>query len=348
MTPTQPEPESPRFSRLRALLFIPLALVFGAVLIALMTWWVIGSAPRSQAVAVAEGIRVAEFAALPDDDAYPAALAIDAAGGLYTGSYQSGALWSISPEGEVREIAGSRERIGSVSGLDLAPDGALYVLDRIDPVAAKGASIWRFKDGELRLLFTIPKDEGASDGIMLPDDIAVDSDGRIYISDRAGRIFRVSAEGERLDGGVGGAWRNSCNGPCAPTGLAYDRANDDILFTDGALDSAHRIGGLDLQSSSYERIYSAEDDPDYGFDGITVSPDGDIYIALLNWNRVARLDAGELVMLAKDFRGASDVAYDPARDRLYATNWNQFGLAFGTSPQLPFAIDVIHLSPTRD
>jgi len=27
------------------------------------------------------------------------------------------------------------------------------------------------------------------------------------------------------------------------------------------------------------------------------------------------------------------------------TNWNQFGLAFGTRPQLPFAIDVIDLSP---
>ena len=48
-------------------------------------------------------------------------------------------------------------------------------------------------------------------------------------------------------------------------------------------------------------------------------------------------------MLAKDFRGASDIAYDHARRRLYVTNWNQFGLAFGTRPQLPFAIDVIDL-----
>ncbi len=346
--PTQPEPESSRFSRLRALLFIPLALAFGAVLIALMTWWVIGSAPRSQAVAVAEGVSVAEFAALPDDDAYPAALAIDAAGKLFTGSYQSGAVWSISPEAEIREIAGSRERIGSVSGLDLAPDGALYILDRIDPVAANGASVWRFMDGELRLLFDIPKDERASAGVMLPDDIAVDREGRIYISDREGRIFRFNADGERLGGSFDGAWWDACYGPCATTGLAYDPENDDILFTDGALDSAHRIGKLDPHSSNYKRIYNAEDDPGYGFDGITVTPDGDIFIALLNWNRVARVEDGELVMLAKDFRGASDVAYDPARDRLYVTNWNQFSLAFGTSPQLPFAIDVIQLSSARD
>ena len=271
----------------------------------------------------------------------------DTAGRLYVGSYHSGALWSISPESEVREIAGSRERIGSVSGLDVAPDGALYILDRIDPVAAKGASVWRFKDGELRLLFAIPKDERASAGVMLPDDIVVDREGRIYISDREGRIFRFNAEGERLGGSFGGAWWAACNGPCATTGLAYDLANDDILFTDGALDSAHRISQLDPHSSDYERFYYAEDDPDYGFDGITVSPDGDIFIALLNWNRVARVDAGELVILAKDFRGVSDVAYDPARDRLYATNWNQFSLAFGTSPQLPFAIDVIQLASAR-
>ena len=57
---------------------------------------------------------------------------------------------------------------------------------------------------------------------------------------------------------------------------------------------------------------------------------------------------GDLVMLAQDFRGASDVAYDAARKRLYVANWNQFSLGFGTRPQLPFAIDVIHLGPARE
>ena len=168
-----------------------------------MTWFVIGSAPRSNAIAIAEDVNVSEFATLPDDDAYPAALAIDADGGLFTGSYQSGALWSINPAGEVREIPGSRELIGSVSGLDVASDGALYILDRIAPLDARGAVIWRYSAGELSRLFEIRYD--AFFGGVLPDDIAVDADERIYISDRLGHVLRYSRTGAPL----GDGWRAS-------------------------------------------------------------------------------------------------------------------------------------------
>ena len=84
--------------------------------------------------------------------------------------------------------------------------------------------------------------------------------------------------------------------------------------------------------------------PGYGFDGIDVTPAGEIYLALLAWNRAAHLQDGELRMLARDFRGASDLVYDAARGRLIVSNWNQFSLGFGTRPQLPFALDAIELS----
>lgn len=330
-----------RFPRLRALLFVVLALVFGVVLIVAMTWFVIGSAPRSKAIAVAEDVTVSEFATLPDDDAYPAALAIDAAGSLYTGSYQSGALWSISPQGEAREIRGSRELIGSVSGLDVAADGALYILDRIAPLDASGAVVWRYADGDLARLFDIRYD--AFLGGVLPDDIAVDADERIYISDRLGHVLRYSGTGEAL--GAGGEpfwWFAPCGQKCEVTGIAYDPANDELLIADPADEAVYAVQITDGPPGDGRTVFGGgEQRNDYGFDGIGVTPGGGIYIALLNWNRAARLVDGELVMLAKDFRGASDVAFDTARGRLYVSNWNQFGLAFGTSPQLPFAIDVI-------
>lgn len=335
------DPEPARFPRLRALLFLLLALLFGAALIIAMTWFVIGAAPRSRAVAVAEGLRVSEFAALPDDDAYPAALAIDADGMLFTGSYQTGALWSISPDGDVREIAGSRERIGSVSGLDVAAAGALYILDRIAPLDATGAAVWRYANGELARLFEI-RSEAFVAGV-LPDDIAVDAGERIYISDRLGHVLRYSPTGEPL--GLGGEaywWFAPCREKCEITGIAYDPAGDDLLIADPADEAIYRVKISDDPTGDRRTVLRASDPKhDYGFDGIAAAPSGDIFIALLNWNRVARVDGGALVMLAKDFRGASDLAYDPARDRLYVTNWNQFGLAFGTRPQLPFAIDVI-------
>ena len=329
-----------RFTRLKALLVLLITLLIGAVVMVAMTWFVIGSAPRTRAVAVAEGIRVAEFAFLPDEDAYPAALAIAADGTLYTGSYATGTVWAITPEGEVSEILETRERIGSVTGLDVAADGTLYILDRITALEARGAVVWRYSLRELRAIVEIPADERV--GVMLPDDIAVDREGNIYISDRElARVWRYSSDGLRL----GVFWGPPGSGKSALTGLAFDAARDVLLITDSEQDAVFRAPVSEGEASealaASEILSSDEGQNDYGFDGLAVGLRGEIYVALLNWNRVARLEEGELVMLAKDFRGASDLAYDGARDRLYVTNWNQFSLGFGTKPQLPFAIDVI-------
>ena len=330
------------FRHSRALLFLLAALALVAVVIALMTWWVIGSAPRTQAVAIDEAVTVAEYIALPDDDSYPAALALADDGALYTGSYQTGALWSIA-DGLVHEIPDSRARIGSVSGLDIAPDGALFILDRIKPLEAQGAVIWRYADGGLSVIAQIPNDKTV--GLGLPDDIAVDRAGFIYVSDRdPPRVWRYT-----LDGQNQGVWWQA-DDESAPTGLAYDSFRHAILITDSERDVIYRVSADadDWRAArrQTEILYQDDGESGYGLDGIAASPDGQVYVALLAWNRVARLDEGGLVMLAKDFRGASDLVYDPNKDTLFVTNWNQFGLGFGTRPQLPFALDEVDLSPT--
>ncbi len=343
---SQSEAKAPRASRWRALLALLLTLAVGAVIIVAMTWWVIGSAPRAQAVAVAAGITIAEFAALPDDDAYPAALALDAAGTVYTGSYQTGALWSISPAGLVSEIPESRARIGSVTGLTATPAGGLLILDRVTALDAQGAIIWLYADATLESIVKIPADPTI--GLRLPDDIAVDGAGNIYISDRdPARVWRYSSAGQNL----GIFWQPPAGSKAAPTGLAYDAARQALLITDSAADAVYRVpvnaGDLSQTLAATETLYADEARNGYGFDGITVAPTGEIYIALLAWNRVAQLKDGALLMLARDFRGASDLAYDPARARLYVSNWNQFSLGFGTRPQLPFALDMIALAPAE-
>jgi hypothetical protein len=69
-------------------------------------------------------------------------------------------------------------------------------------------------------------------------------------------------------------------------------------------------------------------------------------VAALGQNGVAQVAGGELAYIAGLFRGASDVDYDPTSDSLYVTNWNQTPLVIpGDLPQLPFALDVIDLSP---
>ncbi len=339
----QPSP----FTRLRALMFLVGTVIVGVLMIVLITWWVIGSAPRATAIAIDETITVSEYITLPDDDSYPASLAIADDGTLYTGSYKTGVVWSITSDGIITELADTRDRIGAVSGLDIAPDGALIILDRIEALDALGAIVWRYADGELSSLVEIPYDDGI--GIVLPDDIAVDGAGFIYITDRdPARVWRYTLDG--LNQEVWWTPVTALDGATdAPTGLAYDAVNDAILITGSNQDAVYRVSATstDLSESrnNTELLYIDTQANDYSFDGITVTASGDIYVALLNWNRVARFDDNALVMLARDFRGASDVAYDADKDALIVTNWNQFSLGFGTSPQLPFALDILDLSP---
>jgi len=346
-TVEQPQNQPAPFTRLRALMFLVGAIAIGGLVIVLLTWWVIGSAPRTNAIAVDETITVNEYMILPDDDAYPAALAIADDGTLYTGSYKTGVIWSISSDGVITELADTRDEIGAVSGLDIAPDGALIILDRVDALDAKGAIIWRYTDGVLSSLVTIPFDKTI--GVVLPDDIAVDGPGYIYVTDRdPARVWRYSADG--VNQGIWWTPPIASDGTAdAPTGLAYDSLNDAIVITGSEQDTIYRVSATstDLSESldNTEILYVDTQANGYSLDGVTVNESGEIYVALLNWNRVARLNEGELLMLARDFRGSSDVAYDAEKDALFVTNWNQFSLGFGTSPQLPFALDIVDLSP---
>ena len=328
-----------RSSRIRALLTLVLALVIGAAVLVALTLWVIGSPPRSQAVALLDDMSLDEFAVLPDEDAYPAALAIAADGRVFTGSYQTGALWEISPAGQVREIAGARHLIGSVTGLDVAPDGQLHILDRLAALESQGAKVWRYSQGALSLVLSI------ADRALLPDDIAVDKAGRITISDRRGHVLRYDAAGQPLGAdGDGRWWSLPCADGCEATGLAYDAATDSLLVADAAGDRLYRIELADDASARVQTLFQADEaDGAFGMDGVAAAASGEIYLALLATNQVARLDDGQLLMLARDFRGASDLVMDESRDRLIIANWNQFSLGFGTRPQLPFALDALSL-----
>jgi hypothetical protein len=80
-----------------------------------------------------------------------------------------------------------------------------------------------------------------------------------------------------------------------------------------------------------------------GFDGVTLTPDGTVYIAATGQNGVARLEGSELLYVAGLFRGASDVEYS-APNRLIVTNFDSFSLVVpAVQPRLPFALDVLEL-----
>lgn len=334
--------------RQRLLVFI---LLFGGVfmaLIALSAVLILGALntnPRLTAMPQSQDVTVREFAVLPDDDAYPAAVAVAPDGRIYTGSYKTGAIYIISADGEqVTEVPGSREAIGAASGLAFAPDGSLLIVDHLDAdVQVSGGLVKRmWLDGNFSDFATIADERG----FILPHDITLDAMGSVYVSDRGrDEVWRFSA-----DGSDGVAWWKSPQeagnqSGYEPNGLAYDPVRNTVIITDGAQGIIYSVSVTDAVTETLYRHTTQADAP--GFGGVTVTPEGVIYVAALAQNRIARLDGDMLIYLAQGFRGASDVAYAPP-NQLYVTNFDQRSLVFSLErPRLPFALDVIELGSSE-
>ena len=340
--------------------------------------------PRNQPLSFDDDqVTVTEFAALPDDDAYPAAITLDRSDGtVVTGSFATGALWRISPQGTVTEVAGVRDAVGSISGLDSAADGTVYILDLIEPLQPSGAIVWRLgTDDTLSQVKQFDTSEDA--GVQLPNDIAVDGSGNLYISDYGyDRIWRVATDGSttvwwRADDTAANASTSTAADDSddvssdataashattqirnAPTGLAYDAASDALIISDPsrALFYSVPAGAADPRAETRIVFDGGDSNQNPGFDGVDVAPDGTIYFAALGINRVAEIAPGnsEPRYLAGNFRGSSDVVYDAQRNRLYITNWDQrsllpvdvVGVPVSIDPHLPFAIEMLEFGDT--
>lgn len=297
---------------------------------------------RTPAFAVGDSVLVNEFAALPDDDAYPAAVVAAPDGTVYTGSFKSGAVWAITPDGVVSEIPNLRNLIGVVSGLAMNPAGDLIIVDQIDSDPRTGG-------GEVHRV-SLPFGSGSTllpipDGWTTPDDVTVDREGRIYVTDRGrNEVWRYESS---ADGTTPTLWwtppaaaEGSPRG--AVTGIAYDPVNDVLWVTDPDLNLIYRVPisgeGAEVRYTQSPNVRLA-----YGFDGLDVSEDGTLYLAAFGQNALVRLlpGAAEPEVVAAGFRGLSDVAFGP-NGELYATNFDQTALVRPfVQPRLPFGIDVV-------
>ncbi|MCA9885296.1 MAG: SMP-30/gluconolactonase/LRE family protein [Anaerolineae bacterium] len=311
--------------------------------------------PRTQAAVAPDVGAISEFAKLPDDDAYPSTLAIADDGTLYTASYKTGAIWAITPDGTIREVPNTRERLGAVIALAIGPDGNLYALDHTDPIAIQGGILWHITpDGDIHHSLVLAETDQTN--VRFFDDLAVDSDGHVFISERVqDAIWRWEPSTNDIDLW----WReldDSSDMVPSPGGLAYDATTNSVLVADATLNTITRIPThAESTQSEAEVIYrfSGAKQAAPGFDGLAVTPTGTIYAAALGQNAVMRLDGGEMVTIAQGFRGSSAVAYDPQRNLLYVNNWDQsylqpqnvfLFLYMDIPPRLPFGIDRIELA----
>jgi sugar lactone lactonase YvrE len=298
----------------------------------------VNASPRSQSIAIQDSITVREWVTLPDDDAYPSSLALDDEGNMYTGSYVSGTVWRITPDGALTELAHTRDTFGSIAGLVWAEDG-LYVLDQRDALLINGMTLWRWTEGA-----EPEKVAESNDATHIPYDLARDKDGNFYVSNVGQgptQIVRYAVDG------TGETWWTAPD-KTKITGIAYDEAQDRLIAVDTLNSNLYSIPRSNPGDSTvfYEQAVA----PKPGFDDADVAPDGTIYLAAVGLNRVAALTpAGELTYLAGAFRQDNRVVYDATRKRLYVNNTDQKSLVFDqvlfvnvdVLPKLPFALDVI-------
>lgn len=273
---------------------------------------------------------------LEDEKAYPEAITVGNDGNIYSGSFCTGEIWQITPDGELSIWLEEGAGVASVSGMAFNSQGVLYVVDHGDCDPRRSVSSLKrvLPDGTV-------EDFGIASDDEIPNGLAFDRDDRLYVVDTQAKHIRTYD-----DEGQWQVWfefPDNVETPL-PTGIAYDADNHDIIAADSATGTILRLPiDEDGTASEFEVLYS---DRDRDFDGLTLDDEGRVILTSYAENEVLRVDTdGTFTVLAKNFRTPSDVAY--LDGRIYVTNFDAISLAplisIFLDPSLPFTIDVIEL-----
>ena len=258
-------------------------------------------------------------------------------GSLYIADSNSGRIRRGDLDGVITNVAGTypggdygdggpatEARLDRPHGIAFGPDGSLYIADtynhrirRVGPdgmistVAGTGDSSYRGDGG--------PATQTTLD---FPRDVAVAPDGSLYIADtRNNRIRRVSTDGIiSTVAGAGYPGYGGDGGPAIEAGLSSPGGL--AVAPDGSLYIAdtynHRIrrvgtdGIITTVAGTYYRGYFGDGGPaiEAGLnhpEGVTVGPDGSLYIADTLNQRIRRVGPDGII---RTLAGTGEIGYD--------------------------------------
>ncbi|MEA3396827.1 MAG: NHL repeat-containing protein [Chloroflexota bacterium] len=222
-------------------------------------------------------------------------------------------IWRIGGESGWEE-----EQFNAISGMDIGPDGNLYLADSM-------GYIWVISPaGEVLLNI-------GADDLWNVSDVQVAADGTIYAADwGSNAIFVFSADGVLLRQWGQGGGGDGEFGSFSPEYLAI--CPDGLVYvTDGNEDADgenyERIQVFDAQGNYLAQWNISEIDDFYGISGMDCGADGNIYLIGFIGNYVMVLDPSgtQLAALGKDdiaYAAPSSVAVDPDGN-LYVGTWNE-------------------------
>ena len=290
--------------------------------------------------------------------AAPAAVAYDGAGNLYIADSGNNAVRKVDASGTMTTVAGSglegfagdngpaaSALLDTPTGIAVDASNNLYIADshnqRIRMVNAQGVISTIAGNGAAE--FSGDNGPATSAGLFLPEAIAVDAAGNLYIADTGnhrirkvsqGMVSTVAGDGEQIYSGDGGA--AIAAGLDSPTSVAVD-ANNNLYIADSHNQRIRMVnvqGVIGTVAGNGSRGYSGDSGSAAQArlaapTGVAVDGAGNIYIADSGNNVIREVGNGVIDTIAgngqQGFAGDNGAALSAALDTPRSAALDMFG-----------------------
>ncbi len=279
---------------------------------------------------------------------FPESVSADVSGNVYVSLQGSnGEIWRIKPNGK-KALHFRLDPLppeGSLGILGVLTDGPSQLFAAVASFDPATSGVWQIKiNGKAHRV------EG-SEIMIAPNDLAIDDDGNIYVTDVIlGAVRRMSPEKKKgysvqlwvFDSLLAGNGSSGQGIPLGANGIAYHDGRIHVAVTERAHIVSFDV--LNDGSAGPAEIYAAHPSL-FTIDGITVDHEGTVYAAVValggvSLGRVMRIEEGQVPV---DILGPADGlqfitsltfgSHPTDCNFLYVVNWDVVAASIGLTPK---------------